>query len=31
MTDIYGFDEEGIDVGYCANPEALRFKKFNND
>ncbi len=23
MTDIYGFDPVGIDVGYCTNPEAF--------
>jgi len=26
MTDIYGFTPDGIDVGYCTNPEA--YKKF---
>ncbi len=24
MTDIYGFDPVGIDVGYCTNPEAFK-------
>ena len=24
MTDIYGFDANGIDVGYCTNPEAFK-------
>jgi LmbE family N-acetylglucosaminyl deacetylase len=28
MTDIYGFDPQGIDANYCTNPEA--FKIFNN-
>ena len=24
MTDIYGFASDGIDTGYCTNPEALK-------
>jgi len=26
MTDIYGFEPGGIDVGYCTNPEAFKIK-----
>ncbi len=25
MTDIYGFAPDGIDTGFCTNPEALKF------
>lgn len=27
MTDIYGFEPDGIDVGYCTNPEAFKSHK----
>jgi len=27
MTDIYGFNSNGIDVGYCTNPEAFKIQK----
>jgi len=30
MTEIYGFDPDGIDVGYCTNPEAFRVKLINS-
>ncbi len=30
MTDIYGFDANGIDVGYCTNPEAFLVKKYKD-
>jgi LmbE family N-acetylglucosaminyl deacetylase len=26
VSDIYGFDPMGIDVSYCTNPEAFKFK-----
>lgn len=29
MTDIYGFEPDGIDVGYCTNPET--YKHLNKD
>lgn len=29
MTDIYGFAPDGIDAGYCTNPEAFKIKIIN--
>jgi LmbE family N-acetylglucosaminyl deacetylase len=26
MTDIYGFNPKGIDVSYCTNPEAFKYR-----
>ena len=26
ISDIYGFDPKGIDIGYCTNPEAFKVK-----
>jgi LmbE family N-acetylglucosaminyl deacetylase len=26
VSDIYGFDPKGIDVSYCTNPEAFKYK-----
>jgi LmbE family N-acetylglucosaminyl deacetylase len=30
MTEIYGFAADGIDVGYCTNPEAFKIIKNKN-
>lgn len=27
MTNVYGFDPNGIDAGYCTNPEAFKINK----
>lgn len=29
MADIYGFAPDGIDVGYCTNPEGFKIKSLN--
>lgn len=31
MTQIYGYEEKGIDANYCTNPEAFKIINLNNN